>query len=333
MDTHRLETLLAAFPALTLLVVGDYFLDAYLDIDPALAEISLETGQEAHQVVGTRFYPGAAGTVTSNLRALGVNVRALGFVGDDGNGYELKRALAASGVDIASLLLAHGRVTPTYCKPRLAGLELNRFNIKNRAQLPADIENAILASLHDLVPQVQGVILIDQVQEPNCGVVTARVRAEAARLAQKHLSTVFVAESRERIGLFEQVIVQANLREAQQSTGQDTLQACGIELQRRSRRAAIITAGAEGIYIFDRRACLHVPALHVNGPLDMVGAGDSVCAGFTAAAAAGATLEEAAAIGNLVASVTIRQIGVTGVATQAQVLASWDPAGRESPKG
>jgi len=86
MDTQRLASLLAHFPALTLLVIGDYFLDRYLEIDPALAETSLETGLEAHQVVRVRCSPGAAGTVTSNLRSLGVNVIALGVIGDDGEG-------------------------------------------------------------------------------------------------------------------------------------------------------------------------------------------------------------------------------------------------------
>ena len=43
------------FPGLTVLVVGDFFLDKYLIIEHALAETSLETGLEAHQVVGGTF--------------------------------------------------------------------------------------------------------------------------------------------------------------------------------------------------------------------------------------------------------------------------------------
>mgnify|MGYP000331977952 CR=1 FL=1 len=44
-------------------------------------------------------------------------------------------------------------------------------------------------------------------------------------------------------------------------------------------------------------------------------------AGITAALCAGATLCEAALVGNLVASVTIQQIGTTGTATIKQILA------------
>ncbi len=317
MDNQRLENLLARFPALTLLVVGDYFLDLYLDIDAALAETSLETGLEAHQVVRVRGAPGAAGTVTSNLSALGVQVIALGVIGDDGNGYELQRALAATGVDIAALIAARERVTPTYTKPLRDGRELNRLDLKNRAPLLPEIEDAVIARLRDLVPRVNGVIVVDQVQEADCGVITDRMRAEIATLARDH---IVVAESRERIGLFRNVIVQANTREAQRATGLQAVEACGAELYRRNQRTALITVGAEGIFVCDGAGGVCVPSVRVEEPIDTVGAGDSVCAGFTAALCAGARAQEAAEVGNLVASITIRQIGVTGTATREQVL-------------
>jgi len=46
-------------------------------------------------------------------------------------------------------------------------------------------------------------------------------------------------------------------------------------------------------------------------------------AGIACALAAGATCEEAAAFGNLVASITIQQIGTTGTATPEQVRQRW----------
>jgi sugar/nucleoside kinase (ribokinase family) len=66
-----------------------------------------------------------------------------------------------------------------------------------------------------------------------------------------------------------------------------------------------------------------VPAYPVSGPIDIVGAGDSTSAGITCAVAAGASLEEAAAFGCLVASVTIQQIGTTGTASPEQVRKRW----------
>jgi bifunctional ADP-heptose synthase (sugar kinase/adenylyltransferase) len=119
MDNGRLRSLLEKFPSITLAVVGDYFLDKYLIIDQSLSETSLETGLEAHQVVEVRLSPGAAGTVTSNLCALGVNVIALGLIGDDGDGMELERKLRATGVNASHLIRQGGHFTPTYTKPML----------------------------------------------------------------------------------------------------------------------------------------------------------------------------------------------------------------------
>jgi sugar/nucleoside kinase (ribokinase family) len=68
---------------------------------------------------------------------------------------------------------------------------------------------------------------------------------------------------------------------------------------------------------------MEVPAYPVVGPIDTVGAGDSTNAGIVSALAAGADLEQAAAFGCLVASITIQQIGVTGTATPEQIRQRW----------
>src|SRR4051794_33914690 len=90
----RLDHILSRLPALTIGVLGDLFLDRYLDLDTSLTEPSLETGLDAYQVVRVRACPGAAGTIVNNLVALGVGrIVPLAVIGDDGEGYELRRAL------------------------------------------------------------------------------------------------------------------------------------------------------------------------------------------------------------------------------------------------
>src|SRR5262245_41984715 len=112
----RLEEILARIPSLTIGIVGDLFLDRYLDIDAALTERSIETGLDAYQVTGVRSLPGAAGTVINNLVALGVRrVCPVAVIGDDGEGYELRQALTRLGVvDLAKVVVAPDRRTPTY---------------------------------------------------------------------------------------------------------------------------------------------------------------------------------------------------------------------------
>jgi hypothetical protein len=94
--------------------VGDFFLDKYLDIDPRLIEVSLETGKTAHQVTAIRHSPGA-GTVVSNLSA---------SARDDA-----RRASPATTARMSStrpgrsprhrpLVCDPQRKTPTYLKPR-----------------------------------------------------------------------------------------------------------------------------------------------------------------------------------------------------------------------
>src|SRR5882762_8589472 len=144
LTTTVIETILARLPSLTIGVLGDLFLDRYLDLDAALTEPSVETGLDAYQVVRVRSYPGAAGTVINNLAALGVGrIVPVALIGDDGEGYELRQALARMpAVDASAVLTADGRRTPTYTKPMLCAAgaeprELNRLDIKNRTPTPA----------------------------------------------------------------------------------------------------------------------------------------------------------------------------------------------------
>src|SRR5205085_12156131 len=121
LTTEAVEQVLSRLPSLTIGVLGDLFLDRYLDIDATLTEPSIETGLDAFQVVRVRSYPGAAGTVINNLVALGVgHVCPIAVIGDDGEGYELRQALARMAtVDPAGIISVADRRTPTYTKPML----------------------------------------------------------------------------------------------------------------------------------------------------------------------------------------------------------------------
>jgi sugar/nucleoside kinase (ribokinase family) len=97
-------------------------------------------------------------------------------------------------------------------------------------------------------------------------------------------------------------------------------EAAGLALSQRSGHPVFVTVGERGILVCHAGESRRIPAVPVRGEIDIVGAGDSALAGIAAALAAGANPAEAAIVGNLVASVTIRQIGTTGTASQSQVL-------------
>jgi bifunctional ADP-heptose synthase (sugar kinase/adenylyltransferase) len=316
------EQILTALPSRRIAVVGDLFLDRYLDLDAALTELSIETGLDAYQVVGVRSYPGASGTVINNLAALGVGtIRPIAFYGDDGEGYELQQALARMPAVQTrfGLLVAPSRRTPTYTKPMLhrqdkPPRELNRLDIKNRARTSSAIEKILIEYLERAWNDVDALIVLDQVSEPNSGVVTDRVRARLAELAEHDAAKFVVADSRVRIREFRSVCVKPNEREAAAYPGGPA------EFAKELGRHVFQTLGERGIDLYSPDGSRsHVPAYPVTGPTDIVGAGDSTSAGIACAVMAGATFEQAAAFGNLVASITIQQIGVTGTATPEQV--------------
>jgi rfaE bifunctional protein kinase chain/domain len=332
---HCLEHVLTHLPRLTLGVLGDLFLDRYFDIDASLTEPSLETGLDAYQVVRVRSAPGAAGTVINNLVELGVRrVCAVSVIGDDGEGYELCEALSDLGVvDYNSVFCWESLRTPTYTKPILhgrgsPGRELNRLDIKNRRPLPGVAEDRIVDSIAQVWHEVDALIVVDQVGEAECGVVTARVRDYLRELGARHPTKMMLVDSRDRIGLFRSVWLKPNVAECQRAVSRaGPINECAAELARTAGRPVFCTLGKEGMLVVDPRPkpqfSVLVPAYPVTGPIDIVGAGDSTSAAIACAIAAGADLSAAAAFGNLVASITIQQIGTTGTASPAQVRQRW----------
>src|SRR5258705_11960332 len=121
MKAERFDAITQRYPALRVALVGDFCLDRYLEIDPAWKEISIETGLPVHNVVKVRSQPGAAGTILNNLVALGIGeIYPVGFCGEDGEGYHLRRALAAGrGGKLVYFLETDQRRTFTYCRPLL----------------------------------------------------------------------------------------------------------------------------------------------------------------------------------------------------------------------
>jgi rfaE bifunctional protein kinase chain/domain len=343
LNTDSLERILARLPGLIIGVVGDLFLDRYLDIDAGLTERSVETGLDAYQVVRVRANPGAAGTVINNLCAFGVErVDVMSVIGDDGEGYELQQALKAHRVvNMNWLQVVRERRTPTYTKPMLhikgeMPRELNRLDIKNREPLPATYENGVIEALNRIWPAIDALLVLDQLSEPNCGVITDRVRDHVARLAASDRSKFVLADSRDRIGLFRSVCTKPNADECQLAAGagNGTTEEAVRALCVQTGRPVFCTQGAAGILLVEPGTTgtklTHVPAYSVCGPIDIVGAGDSTSPAIACAVASGATLVEAAAFGCLVASITIQQIGTTGTATPAQIRERWRDVGMTS---
>ncbi|HEY1338502.1 MAG TPA: PfkB family carbohydrate kinase [Bryobacteraceae bacterium] len=317
----NVEGLLAEFPKLRALVVGDVCLDRWCRYDPALAEPSKETTIPRIGVTATETTPGAGGTVANNLAALGCGrVDVLGVIGEDGHGYELARALAARGIGSDLLVRAAGVCTFTYTKVincRTDEEDLPRVDFVNTQPLPVTIERELVGRLMEAAPQYDVVLVSDQAETDHGGVVTAAMRDGLSQLG----GLVWV-DSRMRAELFRRVIVKPNFEEAG-AASRRALGSLDLPALRRHIEAPllVVTRGSEGADVIDERGAVRVEGRRVEQPVDICGAGDSFSAGAALALKAGGDPVAAARFGNLVASITIMKRG-TGTASPAEVLSA-----------
>ncbi len=352
----RLEEIFSRFASRRIGVFGDFFLDKYLLVDPEVAEMSVETGKIAHQVTSVRHQPGVGGTLIGNLVALGCReVHAIGFRGDDGEGYEMERDLNRLGCHLEHLYVDPHRQTPTYLKPRNAhtsGLEgeHNRYDFKNRAATSEAMQQRLIGAVDQLLEQkrIDGLLIIDQLEEENCGVVTATIREKLADRAERHPEVIFWADSRFYIDRFRNVRIKANQFEAlgrtptradeqldgrllaeNDSRGSSPAQ----RLHRRANAPVVITCGSQGMLVVEDRRITPVPAVEIEGPTDPTGAGDSASVGTVLALTSGATLPEGALVGNLVASITIEQLDTTGTASLEELMPRFRLWKKQQAKG
>ena len=333
LDEARLKELLDGFSQIRIAVIGDFFLDKWLLIDRGLDEPSIETGLTAYQVTEKRLAPGAAGTVTNNLAALGVgNIYAVGFVGDDGEGFELIQGLGDTGVKTDYLYRTKDAFTASYIKPLFMKQphfeETHRLDIRNRQKTPAAIEDIIIENLYKVCGDVDAVIALDQVIEENTGAVTVRVRDALAELGRTRPDLIVYADSRAYTMQYRNVIVKCNHLEAigavypdwKGTVDEELVAKCALSMSQRTGKQVFVTWGENGIFAVKDNEVTKVPTVRVDGPIDICGAGDSATAGIVCALCRGASEKEAAMIANLAASITIQQIGTTGTATREAIL-------------
>ncbi len=335
MDENRLQDILFRSAHARVLVVGDFMLDRRLQIDPTRIEYSEETGLPAHQVAAVDLAPGAAGSIAVILRALGIGVTALGVVGDDGDGYELRRSLRQHGIDERAMVVAADRYTPTSIRPVIVGAtpmphELERLDIRSRTPIATSTTTALIERLRALVSQVHAVIVVDHVSEEECGVVTSRLRLEIADLSDRHQNVWFLATSHHRIGLFRHVIIVPDARACVRAvyandSSNPPLALVGQaaeQLRQRTGKPVIVTLGIRGMLVVHKQGMLHVPPVPIAGPIRLTGANDGAVAAIAAALCTGATLDEAVELGNLAAAV-MRRTDATEAALQSQIIAMW----------
>lgn len=302
MNSERLETILARIQQLRIAVMGDFALDFYFDIQTSTGEFSLETSKEVHLASQPRAYLGGAGNVAKNLAILGAQVSAFGVRGNDLFGREMAYQMTTLGIDATNIQVTDID-TPTYSKPLRNKEELNRIDFGTKSSQFQLHTSALLAALQS--DAFDWIIFNEQFSIP--------------LLQAKHIESLCnqqaLADLRSLGGFAKNLPLKVNEAEFikihQKSGTPDTIQTWAAA----RKQPVLVTLGEKGMIYASEQEFHHQPAFPIKGPIDTVGAGDMVVAGFSAARAAGATVEEACELASLAVHISIHQIGETGSAS------------------
>jgi len=317
---------LAAIRKIAALVVGDICLDRWCTYDVSLSEPSRETGIPTVGVMGSYVSPGAGGTVANNLASLNAyRIAVLGVLGDDGNGFELERALEERGVSLD--LMIKDPQLPTFTYNKLFNSETGaedrpRVDFIPFRPLPPAVERKVMQRLESAIAGFDVVIAADHARTEHGGVITPGVRLLLRTLAHRYPDKIIWAHSRRRSEHFRGVIVKPNRQEADEACMR-LFQTVDYERLRNhlETKLMIVTRGSDGALVVEPGRATAVMTVPVAKPVYPCGAADSFSAGAALALAATGSPIEAARFGNLVASVTMMKEG-TGTASPEEVLAA-----------
>ncbi len=151
--------------------------------------------------------------------------------------------------------------------------------INARPPEPAwDLE--LVAGLETAAPAYDAILVSDQAETAQGGVVTSAMREAVRRVAAANPRTLVWVDSRVRAEHFRGVIVKPNREEAETAS----LRALGrvdFAALRRHMEAPllVVTHGAGGAELVDERGSRWAPARRIAHPVDICGAGDSFSAG------------------------------------------------------
>ena len=322
MNKEYLNDLFSRIADVTVCVVGDVCLDIYWHADMKKSVLSRETPHFPLPVTEERYSLGGGGNVMANVSALGVKaVLPVSVLGADWRGYLARECFKNISANAAGLITDETRVTPCYAKPLRQGIsdvayEDPRLDFENRSPLTERTENEILAALDKAAARADAIAVSDQLEY---GVVTPRIREMLCELGK---TMPVIVDSRDRIALYDNVIIKPNEFEAAGALGSgfsDPADAAKA-LSAKTGAPVIVTLGDKGAVWCEGKNAVFVRSTPAEPPVDPVGAGDTFLAAFAAAYAAGAAGPEAVEFANLAAGITVKKIGTTGTATESEIL-------------
>lgn len=310
-SAERLFQLLERFNQARVLVVGDLNLDEFLT--GRVERISREAPVLILRHETTKQVPGGGANAVFNLASLGAQVKVVGLLGKDDQGRSLHHLFDTTGINTQGILLDPHR--PTVTKTRISGhsrqsvtQQIVRVDRKSDELPDVDLQLRLAAYIRSELDTVDAVVCSDY----GDGVLTQPVISAAL----SHPRTI--VDTQKQIQRYQgAMLFTPNLPEAEQAVGyaitnSQITQAGQDLLALTQAQQILITRGEQGMSLFDRDGTLaHIPAFNRTDVFDVTGAGDTVVAALTLGLTSGASFWEAAVLGNLAASIVVRQFGTT----------------------
>ncbi|MBD2103280.1 bifunctional heptose 7-phosphate kinase/heptose 1-phosphate adenyltransferase [Leptolyngbya sp. FACHB-261] len=309
-DAAALSALIDGFRGHRVLAVGDLTLDEFLT-----GEVERPSREAPVLVIRheqTRQIPGGGANAIYNLAKLGAQVTAVGLVGSDDQGKALRRIFQEAGIDTAGILVDPHR--PTVTKTRISAharqsVTQQVVRVDRKSDDPADpeLQRQLAEFIAAHINEAEAVVCSDY----GDGVLSSPV----IQAALQHSRVIVDAQT--GLGRFVgATIFTPNLPEAELAIGYgihnttDLKRAAEDLLNLTQAQYMLITRGEQGMSLFGRKSSQYdIPAFNRTDVFDVTGAGDTVVAGLTLGLCAGGSFEQASVLGNLAASLVVRQFG------------------------
>ncbi len=307
---------------LRILVIGDVGIDRYTL--GAVERISPEAPVPIVRVQEERLKLGLAANVADNLKTFGAEPLLCGVIGKDRSGDDFKALL--KGANLSSKYLAVDAARRTVLKERIVSerQQLLRVDYEDVHPVSKKLENALFAQISSALKGSDSVILQDYAK----GMISPAFARKIFEAAARSGNAVAVdPNAKSSLDFYRgALILTPNRSEAEALTGMKITD--GTSLSEAGHRIlsgtdaphAVITLGKDGMALFERgRFEAEIIPTFAREVYDVSGAGDTVISMLNLALTVGASVHEAATLGNLAAGVVVGKRG-TATVTPEEVI-------------
>ena len=325
MSPAKLHEIAQAIQYVKVAVFGDYCLDVYWFLEEEGGEVSVETGKQAEAVQKSRYSPGGAANLVANLAALQpAEIHCIGAMGEDPFGQELKRQLQALSANTEALIRQKTDFdTYTYIKRYLHKEESPRIDLGQYNHLSEESISQMLIYLESALQTCDVLILNQQVPDSlRHGSLLPRL----SEITEKYSDKYIFLDTRQYGRAFTHIhrkVNEAELAELMAHEGaeadKDQLISWGRQLYQQSGKPVFITRGEAGLMVVSGNEVIESRPPAYDGPIDTVGAGDTLLSALSLALAAGVPMRDAADFAVLAAAVSVRKLFMTGTASVREI--------------